>query len=146
MRGRSIAAAVPLLLALGAATAAAQPPSRPREGPTLDPLKPIVRSLDAPCDRRGTAGGNGEEDIVDCGRRDEPRSPYRIPPPPDRFDPAGDVDSVSRERNGMLDYGDAGIHSCSTVGPGGYTGCTFKQWKRDREQFGHERPRPRKPR
>ena len=47
--------------------------------------------------------------------------------------------------HGMLDYGDAGIHSCSTVGPAGYTGCTFKRWKAEREQFGHEKPRPRRP-
>ena len=146
MRGRSVGGTALLLLALCATAAAAQPGGRSRVGPVLDPLQPIVRALDKPCDRRSDADGAGEEDIVVCGRRDAPRSPYRIPPPPDRFDPASDVDSVSRERNGMLDYGDTGIHSCSTVGPGGYTGCTFKAWKRDREQFGHERPRPRKPR
>ena len=114
--------------------AQAQPPK-----PTLDPLRPILPSLDRSCEEPG-------EEIIVCGRREEKRSPYRIPPPPDRFDPATEVDSVSRERNGMLDYGDSGIHSCSTVGPGGYTGCTFKSWKADREQFGRKQPQRRKPR
>jgi len=127
--------------ALVSATSIAQ---APRDAPAVT-IGPIVPALDRPC--RQPTGSEADEDIVVCGRRqEERRSPYRIPAPPDRFDPATDVDSVSRERNGMLDYGDSGIHSCSTVGPGGYTGCTFKQWKADREQFGRKKPQRRKPR
>lgn len=129
MQGRS-----PFLVAIvaWASAAAAEPPP-------LAPLPRIVPTLDRPC------GQGGEEEIVVCGRREERRSPYRIPRPPEHFDPAGTMDSVSRERNGMLDFGDTGIHSCSTVGPAGYTGCTFKAWKAEREQFGHKKPRPRRP-
>ena len=79
----------------------------------------------------------GEELIV-CGRRE--RSPYRLPEPPEGFDPKGPVDSVSRERNRLLDLGATGIHSCSTVGPGGWTGCDLIRWKGAQEQWAVSRP------
>lgn len=106
----------------------------PDPAPNLNPLRPIVRTLDRPC-----RSGDGEE-IVVCARREEKRSPYRIPEPPDRFDPGGTVESVSRERNGLLDHGDVGIGSCSTVGPGGSTGCMLRQWKKDDQQWADHRP------
>jgi hypothetical protein len=55
--------------------------------------------------------------ITVCGRRDDGAG-YRLPEP-DRFDPSGPIDSVSRERHRLLDVGAAGIGSCSTVGAGG---------------------------
>jgi hypothetical protein len=81
------------------------------------------------------ARARGDGDIVVCGDR-EVRSPYRIPAPKEGFDPAGPIASVSRERHRLYEVGDSGIHSCSTVGPGGYTGCAFKTWKNAREQYG----------
>jgi hypothetical protein len=99
----------------------------------------IVPSVDKPC-------VTSEENIVVCGRREERRSPYRLPEPPPRFDAGEGTASVSRERHGLYEHGDTGIHSCSTVGPGGYTGCTFKKWKEGYEQWGGkhawERKRP----
>ncbi len=81
-----------------------------------------------------SAQARGEE-IVVCGERDA-RSPYRIPPPPDGFDPGGTVQSVSRERHSLYEVGDSGIGSCGTVGPGGWTGCMHRTWKEKRQQYG----------
>jgi hypothetical protein len=82
------------------------------------------------CDR----GAEGEE-IVVCGRRDE-AEPYRLPIRPDGFDKNGHIPSVSRERHRLYEVGDTGLYSCSNVGPGGYTGCAFKDFKAKVEQQG----------
>jgi hypothetical protein len=74
------------------------------------------------------------DDITVCGRRNRGDG-YRVPPPPDGFDPGGTVDSVSRERHRMLDVGAVGTQSCSAVGPGGWTGCVFNDWRRADEQW-----------
>ncbi|MBV9881584.1 MAG: hypothetical protein JO276_01085 [Sphingomonadaceae bacterium] len=71
-------------------------------------------------------------DIIVCGRRGG--DGFRLPAP-NRFDPAGNVDSVSRERHRLLDIGAAGIGSCSTVGPGGWTGCMLEDWREADEQY-----------
>jgi hypothetical protein len=113
-------AALPMLLFLAPAPAAAQPVY---QAPAILPV------IEKPCSKT-------EEDIVVCGRREQPRSPYRLPEPPPRFDAGDGTASVSRERHGLYEQGATGIHSCSTVGPGGYTGCTFKQWKDGYEQWG----------
>lgn len=88
---------------------------------------------DGRCERRSDS--LSEEELVVCGRRVEPDR-YRLPIRPERFDPGGTVDSVSRERHRLYEVGDAGIGSCSTVGPGGWTGCAFKKFKADVEQYG----------
>ena len=74
---------------------------------------------------------NDRDEVLVCGRRG--RSPYRLP---ERrtFDPAGDTPSVMRERVAWAEEGDTGTGSCSAVGPGGWTGCTVKAWKRERDQ------------
>ena len=76
--------------------------------------------------------GLGEDEVVVCGRPE--RSPFRLPPSADRFDPDGPIDSVSRERHRLIDHGAFGIGSCSTVGPGGWTGCDLIKWKQEHEQ------------
>ena len=82
------------------------------------------------------------DEAVACGRRS--RSPYQLPEQREGFDPAGSIDSVSRERNRLLDVGATGIHSCSPVGPGGWTGCDIIRWKEAHEQWdGHRRGEPR---
>ena len=73
------------------------------------------------------------QDIVVCGRRGE-RSPFRLPPQPEGFDPDGPLPSVSRERHRLYEVGDTGIGSCSNVGPGGWTGCDFLRWKDEHHQ------------
>jgi len=74
-----------------------------------------------------------QDDITVCGRRNDGEG-YRLPAP-DRFDPAGTIDSVSRERHRLLDVGATGIGSCSTVGPGGWTGCMLNTWREADEQY-----------
>lgn len=72
------------------------------------------------------------DEIVVCGRRDDDR--YRLPIRDQHFDPDGPQDSVARERGRLLEGGEAGIGSCSTVGPGGYTGCFAQAIKRRQQQ------------
>jgi hypothetical protein len=74
-----------------------------------------------------------EDELVVCGRRVEPER-YRLPIRPDGFDKKGPIDSVSRERHRLIQEGDAGIGSCSTVGAGGFTGCFHINTKRRCEQ------------
>jgi len=76
-----------------------------------------------------------EDELVVCGRRIPPDR-YRLPIRPDRFDPKGPVDSVSRERHRLMEEGDAGIGSCSTVGAGGFAGCFHHKVKRRCQQEG----------
>lgn len=72
------------------------------------------------------------DEIIVCGQRE--RNRYAITDPNAPFDPEGDVPSVMRERQSWVQEGDTGTLSCSPVGPGGWTGCMVKQWKRQREQ------------
>jgi hypothetical protein len=115
---------VPVLTAAAAGVSPLPASAQAVSGPPA-----ILPIIDKPCDRSG-------EEIVVCGRRERPRSPYRLPEPPPRFDAGGGDESVSRERHGLYEQGDTGIHSCSTVGPGGYTGCSFRAWKDSDEQWG----------
>lgn len=116
-----------LCLALLSGPAPAQPPA---EEPQSEAALPKLRVLPEPC----PAGGVTSE-IVVCGRRNEDIR-YRLPLKQEWFDPKGPVASVSRERNRLLEGQDSGLGSCSTVGPGGMTGCHNKGVWRKREQFG----------
>lgn len=97
-----------------------------------DYIGEVSRQLDIRPDCPPRAAGE-EEAIMVCGRRSQAER-YRLPPPPERFDPNGPVDSVSRERHGLIQEGDSGIGSCSVSGPGGWTGCFHREVKRRCEQ------------
>lgn len=75
----------------------------------------------------------GTQDIVVCGQRGE-RSPFRLPPQREGFDPDGAMPSVARERHRLYEVGDTGIGSCTNVGPGGWTGCQFLYWRDQHHQ------------
>jgi len=99
----------------------------PEDSPYLDAAaraSPVARR----CDREA----RGDE-IVVCGRRNETER-FRLPIRPDGFDKRGPIDSVSRERHRLIQEGDEGIGSCSTIGPGGYTGCFHRNTKRRCQQ------------
>jgi hypothetical protein len=96
-----------------------------------NPDPPATRT--APLTSTACPAGRTPDDITVCGRRDDGNG-YRLPPPTG-FDPAGPIDSVSRERHRLLDVGAAGIQSCSAVGPGGWTGCEFTDWRHADEQY-----------
>jgi hypothetical protein len=88
--------------------------------------EPVVAPVPLVKDCRSTP-----DEIMVCGSG---RSPYRIPEQPEGFDPRGTTQSVSAERHSMYEVGASGIGSCSTSGPGGWTGCDLIKWKRGYEQ------------
>ncbi len=97
-----------------------------------EPLQALTPRIVRDCAREARRALERGDEIVVCA---EARSPYRLPPS-ERFDLAGPVDSVSRERHRLYEHGESGTGSCSTVGPGGWTGCMSKRWKEAREQWG----------
>ena len=111
-------AALPYSLLAGAAAALAAlaPAAAPAQG-----RERINRIVIYGNDRCPTAS-NGQE-IVVCARRPE-TDRYRIPREL-RDQPSDDpANSSWAERAHSLEYvGRTGIQSCSTVGPGGFTGC-----------------------
>jgi hypothetical protein len=76
-----------------------------------------------------------EKAITVCGRREGQRR-YQVTDPEAPYDPRGRVEGVMTERMGWIGEGDTGIGSCSPVGPGGFTGCHVKAWKRTLQQKG----------
>lgn len=70
------------------------------------------------------------EIVVCASRRDDEARRY-LPPIRSEYE-RGDprAQSVSAERNGLFDYDAGGNGACSTVGPGGWTGCGFQRHKR----------------
>lgn len=98
------------LAATGAAFLAA-----PAATQTSDRITQLVVYGDDPC----PAGGAGE--IVVCARKPETER-YRIP---EIFRGENDPQALSwAARATQFEYvSDTGIQSCSTVGPGGFTGC-----------------------
>ena len=109
-----------MMLLLGAQAGQAQIPPAPVPAPA-----PIVED---PCTSRDS------EDILVCGNRRADEA-YRLPPATDGFDPWGTTESVSRERHRLLGPESAGNGSCTTVGPGGWTGCDVANIKKA-EQMG----------
>ena len=101
-------------------------------GPASAQADPEVQGPPSPPKIIPDCRRSGSNEIVVCGRQE--RSLYRLPEPPPGFDPNGGVDSVSRERNALFDVDETGIGSCSSVGPGGYFGCSFKRWKHEEQQ------------
>jgi hypothetical protein len=100
-----------VLILVGGGTARAQPES----GVTPQPVRIVPR-----CDPLS------EGEILVCGDAER----YRLPIRPDRFDPKGAVDSVSRERHRLMDEADQGVGTCSNIGPGGFSGCFHRDVKR----------------
>jgi hypothetical protein len=79
--------------------------------------------------------------ITVCGRtQEQQRQRFRLPREDHGFDPLGSVDSVSRERQRLID-GDGASQdltrgSCSSVGASGATGCMIKGWREHDQQKG----------
>ena len=83
-----------------------------------------------------------KEEILVCGSRRQ-NERFRLPDRDGPFDPLGDRPSVMRERISWAEEGDTGVQSCGAVGPGGWTGCKVREWKRERDQsqWGKNAPR-----
>lgn len=106
--------ALPLFLTLATAAAAALPAApaaaqRPR-------ITRVVIYGNDPCPV-------SENEIIVCARRPD-KERFRIPEQLRNGDPADAKNQSWAERAESLEYvGRAGPQSCSTVGPGGFTGC-----------------------
>jgi hypothetical protein len=101
---------------------------RPRHAPAAaERITRLVIYGNDPCPR----GQNGE--IVVCARRPD-KERYRIPQAL-RDRPSDDPASQSwAARSESLEYvGRTGIQSCSTVGPGGFTGCWTEMMRNARQ-------------
>jgi hypothetical protein len=100
------------------AGALALPAAAPAQGGTERIARVVIYGKD-PCPRASTG-----EEIVVCARRPETER-YRIPKEIRDREASDNPDNVSwAERAESLEYvGRTGIQSCSTVGPGGFTGC-----------------------
>ena len=109
---------------VAAAFAAASAPAQTGERIT----RVIVYGNDA-CPR-----GEGDE-VVICGRRPETER-YRIPEElrDDATDPDPESESWAAKATSLEYVGRTGIQSCSTVGPGGFTGCWAELVRAAREE------------
>jgi hypothetical protein len=121
------------LAALAAAALTLAPAPAEAQGAQQEKVRRLVVYGKEPCPRAQSA-----DEIVVCARRPETER-YRIPR--ELRDSATEDDPASASwaaRAEALEYvGRAGIESCSTVGPGGVSGCwneMVRAWRRDRRQ------------
>ena len=114
--------------ALVAAAAALAVPAMSQETGTSERISRLVVYGNDPCPR----GADGE--IVVCARRPDSER-YRIPREL-RDEGTRDPESESwAVRAESLEYvGRTGIQSCSTVGPGGFTGCWAEMMRAARNE------------
>lgn len=113
-----ILSATAMLLAGGLAAAGhAQPGS--------DRVSTVIVYGDDPCPQ----GAEGE--IIVCARRPE-NDRYRIPEPL-RGEGRRSAESWAQQAETLEYVGRTGIQSCSTVGPGGFTGCWAEMIRQSRE-------------
>jgi hypothetical protein len=117
-------------LAVAAALAPAPAASQARSGTNADRISRVVIYGNDPCPRGTTSG-----DIVVCARRPETER-YRIPEGLRDEGAADDPESTSwAARAESLEYvGRTGIQSCSTVGPGGVSGCWAEMMRAARDE------------
>ena len=118
-------AALSLIVAAGALASGFAAPAAAQG----DRISRVIVYGNDPCPR----GANGEE-IVVCARKPETER-YRIPKEL-RDAPSTDPASQSwANKAESLEYvGRTGIQSCSTVGPGGWTGCFAKMLSAARQE------------
>ncbi|HEX8365596.1 MAG TPA: hypothetical protein VF603_09980 [Allosphingosinicella sp.] len=118
---------VPLAFALAAGTglAASVAVAQQTAGPNQRVSQIIVYG-DDPC-----PASNAEE-IVVCARRPEDDR-YRIPEPLRGNSQVSDNQSWAANARSLEYVGRGGIQSCSTVGPGGFTGCWAEMMRQARE-------------
>ena len=88
------------------------------------PVRQLVIYGNDPCPR-GTA-----DEVVVCARRPESER-YRLPRSVAPPDPADRRSALQRDQE-VREAGAIGTDSCSTVGPGGQTGCLVQQINRSR--------------
>ncbi len=120
---RLVPIAFALLAGVGAAAAAAQAPETP--SPDGRRVSQLIVYGDDPCPP------STSEEIVVCARRSEDER-YRIPEPL-REQGQRRAESWAAQARSLEYVGRTGIQSCSTVGPGGFTGCWAEMMRQARE-------------
>jgi hypothetical protein len=117
-------ASLAVLAAMSAPTAAQQRTAAARPA---EKIRQVVVYGRDPCPR-----GSGDE-IVICARR--PNSDrYRIPGAMRNRTPARGGTSWAARARSFEYVGRTGVQSCSTVGPGGHTGCWEQMMRTAREE------------
>lgn len=113
---------LPLLILAGAGPASAAP---------AEDLLAAHATMTSVAPRRNCIAANADE-ITVCGRRRD-NLRYRLPSSPPKPGSRAAV-SVGGERFELMQHrAEGGIGSCSPIGPGGWTGCTFLEWRREQE-------------
>jgi hypothetical protein len=129
MKTRFLASATLLAAAaLGALPSSAQPVEDQRRQ-----VRQVIVYGNDPCPR-----DTGE--IVVCARRPESER-YRLPPETQAPNPADRRSALERQQE-IREATATGIDSCSTVGPGGQTGCLQQQINRSRVGMDSDEPTP----
>jgi hypothetical protein len=119
MKPRSLASATLLAAAaLGAIPSSAQPVEDQRRQ-----VRQVIVYGNDPCPR-------DTSEIVVCARRPESER-YRLPPEAQAPNPADTRSALERQQD-IREATDTGTDSCSTVGPGGHTGCLQQRINRSR--------------
>jgi hypothetical protein len=117
-----------------AAVATAQAPATSAQAPAANErVTRVVVYGNDPCPR-----GSGDE-IVVCARRPD-NERYRIPEEL-RGEGQRESESWAVRAQSLETVGDTGIQSCSTVGPGGFTGCWEEMMRQAREARRNPQPR-----
>ena len=118
--------AVPFMLALACA-APAMPATARTDAPSQEKLRQVIVYGTEPCPR------NPDGDIVICARRPETER-YRVPEVLRDGDTGSEGESWASRAESLEYVGEGGIQSCSTVGPGGHTGCLEQLMRQAREE------------
>jgi hypothetical protein len=112
----------------------------PGAAPPPKPEAPGEVSHDAPVNGVLVLFGNQKcptdaqgNEVVVCTRRNA-QEQYRIPKEMRDFKVTPQNEAWAARLQPVMTAGDAGVNSCSTVGPGGQTGCFLKQAQADRQE------------
>lgn len=116
----------PYILALACA-GLALPVAAQVPAPSEEKLRQVIVYGTEPC----PPSPNGE--IVICARRPESER-YRVPETLRETDTGAEGESWASRAQALEYVGEAGIQSCSTVGPGGHTGCLEQLIRQAREE------------
>lgn len=117
---------VPFAFAIAAGTAAVAG-AQPADSAASRRVSQLIVYGDDPCPQ-STA-----EEIVVCARRPEDDR-YRIPEPLRGDSRVSDNESWAANARSLEFVGRTGTQSCSTVGPGGFTGCWAEMMRQAREE------------
>lgn len=125
---------------LAAQTTVSSQPALPGAAPAPKPQAPAQTSRNAPIDGVLVLFGNEKcptdtsgNEIVVCTRRSASEQ-FRIPKEVREFKVTPQNEAWAARLAPVLEAGASGIGSCTTVGPGGSTGCQQRQFRAARAE------------